>query len=119
MPRKISVLLPSDLFENLRQEALKERISISDVIREKILHYENTNPTSAQTPFASSDLQNQIPAIFATLHKNEKRIEEAYTVAFEIRLLLREFLLERHGQVLRKVDQELRQRAGKEKEKQA
>ena len=117
MPKKISVLLPNDIFENLRQESLKNRISISDVIREKILHYENAIPTSAQESSLNSNLQNQIDELLASFSKNEKRVEETYAVAFEIRLLFREFLLERNGQVLRKVDQEMRQRAAKEREK--
>lgn len=117
MTKKISLLLPNDIFENLRQESLKDRISVSDVIRERILHYENVNQPPAQAPSLNSNLQNQIAELVVALSKNEKRIDEAYTVTFEIRLLLREFLLERHGQVLRKVDQELKQRAAKEKEK--
>lgn len=117
MTKKISLLLPNDIFEGLQREAARDRISISDVIREKILYHENTNQLPAQEPSLNSNLQNQIAELLVTLSKNEKLVDEAYTVVFETRLLLREFLLERNGQVLRKVDQELKQRAAKEKEK--
>ena len=117
MTKKISLLLPNDIFEGLQREAARDRISISDVIREKILYHENANQPPAQEPSLNPNLQNQIAELFAFFSKKEKRIEETYAVVFELRLLLREFLLERHGQVLRKVDQELKQRAAKEKEK--
>ncbi len=117
MPKKISLLLPNDVFENLREEAARARISVSDTIREKILQYENANPASPPALELSSNLQNQLSEILSLVSKNQKLQPASDPAILEILFLLRELLLQRDGAILRKVDTKLDQLFGKERKK--
>ncbi len=117
MNKKISLLLPNDIFENLREEAARARISISDAIREKIFREEDFNTASVKSTESSGNLQNQISEILSFISKNEKARQSSDAPIIEILFLLRELLLQRDGGIIRKVDAKLDQLFGKERKK--
>lgn len=101
--KRLSLGLPIDLYEDLREEALKERISIADVIRYKIFRFNDLS--SKEMEKLSSPVQ--VP----------KQEDELKAVCFEILFLLREFLFERNAQILRKVDERLDKQLGNDRNK--
>ncbi|MCP5468557.1 MAG: hypothetical protein H7A32_04735 [Deltaproteobacteria bacterium] len=109
MKQKVSLRLPNEIFENLRQEALELQISVSDVIRQRIIHFENVNGKNSFSNFSEQNSQNAISDADSLNPNYENEFKEIQTIVFEIRLLLREFLFERNAQILRKVDQRLKQ----------
>ncbi len=117
MTKKISLRLPDDIFEKLSDEAALMRISISDVMREKMLREENSNSDSLKLSEPSENLQNQISEILSLVSKNEKNKHDADPTLIEILFLLRELFLQRDGGVIRKVDAKLDQLFGKERKK--
>ncbi len=103
MQRKVSFLLPMNTFEDLQTEASKYQISISDLIRERI-----SRPGRFKI-----DLSNSV--VCAPQPTNQS--SEDNPLNLEILLLLREFLFERNAQILRKVDEKLEKRFGKDRKK--
>ncbi len=103
MQRKVSFLLPMNVFEDLQTEALKYQISISDLIRERISRPERFK----------NDLSNSV----ACTPQPANQSSEDNPLNLEILLLLREFLFERNAQILRKVDEKLEKRFGKDRKK--
>jgi|GEM_PF-2694449 len=120
MDQKLSLRLPNDVFQNLREEASKHGISVSDVVRERILRGRNGDLNQASVVHESSQLQkstnrpNEEPG---QLEGSEKKIPETDFAIFEILFLLREFLFERNGQILKKIDEKMEKRFGKERKR--
>lgn len=106
MQHQISVKVPIDVFESLREEALKHRISISDVVRERILAPQDQLLLSQ----AISDGSNKAKS-------SQKTFSDIDLAIIEILFLLREFLLERNGQILKKTDEKMEKRFGKDRKK--
>ena len=110
MLKQVSVKLPFRVFEELRQEAEKKHLSVSDVMREriflkpasKILNSEESNPKISDEKISEPVPYPSTESDFALL---------------EILLLLREFLFERNAQVLKKVDEKLERRFGKDRKR--
>lgn len=110
--KKCSFYLDLHLYEELLEKAEKNRLSLSTVIRGKLSQ-------AIEQDFAP----NPSTQIISHLRSLESKINESLTKAstqtgttpeqkpdpmtLEILLLLREFLFERNGQVLRKVDERL------------
>lgn len=116
MLRKFTLLLPIDVFKDLQAEALRERISISDVIRDKILQAKNPkleNPIPAEKPKFEAFTKPDTPPNdqFKTVipHIDFASLETLY--------LLREFLFDRNGQILKRVDDKMEKSFGKERKK--
>lgn len=116
MSQRISVRVPNEVFESLREEAKKHGVKISDVIRDKILpkkFAQLPGPTQPQEPIfeaftkastvTNEDVKTTIPNIdFANL---------------ETLYLLREFFFERNAQILKRVDDKMEKRFGKERKR--
>ena len=120
MLRKVSLRLPIEVFEELQNEALQFKISISDIIRGKIFEPQNQNSQNskfAKESSSAANLQNQISEILNLLSKKEKSDQETHLINLEILFLLREFLFERNAQVLKKVSERMDERFGKERKK--
>ena len=120
MLRKLTHRLPIDEFEELREEASKRRISISDVIRDKLLRsksYESReghpNHSFPEFDFDRSHGQGGLGPPERLANPNS----EMDFAIFEILYLLREFLFERNGQILKRVDEQMEKRFGKERKK--
>ena len=106
MHHQISVKVPIDIFEGLQQEAAKHKVSISDIVRERIMAPENNsllvpnpNPTKTESessiqPFCEIDLS-----------------------IIEVLFLIRESFLERNGQILKKIDEKMEKRFGKDRKR--
>lgn len=103
MRRRLSLEFPIDMYEDLREEALNLKLSIADVVRQKILLSNNSRFKKSEEPNSGG--------------KDQKQEDEVRIMTLEILLLLREFLLERNGQVLKKIDEKLEKRFGKERKK--
>jgi len=92
--------LPIEIFEDLENEAHVHHISISDVVRNRFLQLQNfKNGISKPLPPSAAPSQ----------------ASEIDHLACETILLLREFLFERHAQVLKKVDEKMEKRFGKDR----
>jgi len=117
MFRKLSVRLPIDMYEDLRDEALKYCISITDVVREKLFRYQNPNLYPPQATAEVSNLQEQILELSTRLSKKENESNENRLTITEILFLLREFLFERNAQILKKVDERMDKRFGNDRKK--
>lgn len=120
MLRKLTHRLPIDEFEELRKEARERRISISDVIRDKLLRCKNYETKDNHPNFNSREVdldrshnqgESGPPEGFA------KPNSEMDFAIFEILHLLREFLFERNGQILKRVDEKMEKRFGKERKR--
>jgi hypothetical protein len=109
MLRKITHRLPINLYEDLRDEALKYRISISDVIRGKLLA--STNPDPKKEFAEKQELEK------SSASEQTKQTSEIYLMTLEILLLLREFIFERNAQILKRVDEKMERRFGKDRKK--
>lgn len=103
MQRKVSFLLPIGVFEDIQTEALKYQISISDLIRERISRPERFKKDSSNTVVSPAQPTSQPP--------------EENLINLEILFLLREFLFERNAQILKKVDERMEKRFGKDRKK--
>ena len=103
MQRKVSFLLPMNIFEDLKAEALKYQISISDLIRERI-----SRPGRFR-----NDLSNPVTCV----PQPASQSSEENLLNLETLFLLREFLFERNAKILRKVDEKLEKRFGKDRKK--
>ncbi len=120
MLRKFTVCLPIEIFEDLREEAAKHRLSISDVVREKILGARNVilkTETPAAVSLKNEPAQNQNSSNAVRSEETSKQISEISFTTLETLLLLREFLFERNGQILKRVDEKLERRFGRERKK--
>jgi hypothetical protein len=103
MRRRLSLGLPINLYEDLRDEAEKHQVSIADIIRQKIIRRDHSIPDQPQKP----DPIVQTP----------KQDDELKAICLEMLFLLREFLFERNAQILKKVDEKLERRFGKDRKK--
>jgi hypothetical protein len=103
MRRRLSLGLPNNMYEDLRDEALKHQISIADVIRQKIVRRESV---------ISNEPEKPVPVV-----QTPKQDEEVKGMCLEMLLLLREFIFERNAQILKKVDEKLERRLGKDRKK--
>jgi len=116
MSQRISVRVPNDVFESLREEAKIHGVRISDVIRDKILPRKFSKqgiPTQLEEPkfeaftnagtTANDESKSTIP------HIDFANLETLY--------LLREFLFERNAQILKRVDDKMEKRFGKERKR--
>jgi hypothetical protein len=103
MLRKITLRLPFDIFEDLKEEAQKYCVSISDVIRERLLRPEISN--------------NDFPNLSTSPKQITNQPSEDNLINLEILFLLREFLFERNGQILKRVDEKMERRFGKDRKK--
>lgn len=103
MQRKVSFLLPMDVFEDIQTEALKYQISISDLIRERISRPERFKNDSSNILASPAQPISQPP--------------EENLINLEILFLLREFLFERNAQILKKVDERMEKQFGKDRKK--
>ena len=103
MLKKLTIRLPIDLFENLRDEGVKYHIPISDLIREKIIRAEN--------------LENEFKKISMPVQQNTAQSVDNNFINLETLFLLREFLFERNAQILKKVDERMDKRFGKDRKK--
>ncbi len=117
MLRKFSLRLPVDLYEDLREEALRERISLSDVIREDVFRSRKSKGELPQISKIHSNLQEESSTILTLLSQRENLNQENHLMIVETLSLFREFLFERNGQILKKVDEKMEKRFGKERKK--
>lgn len=118
MDQKLSLRLPNDVFQNLREEASKHRISVSDVVRERILRGRNADLKQVSMVHEFSQLRKSTNRPDDEANPIEglvKRITETDFAIFEILFLLREYLFERNGQILKKIDEKMERRFGKER----
>lgn len=115
MLRKLTHRLPIDLFEELQEEASKHRITMSDLIRGKLLFLKNSN-LSFQSPLSPGITQNNSPPP-SPPQTTVNQSQETDPAILEILFLLREFLFERNGQILKKVDEKMERRFGKDRKK--
>ena len=106
MHHQISVKVPIDVFESLQQEAAKHKVSISDIVRERIMAPENN---SLLLPNPNSPKTESVPPI--------KSFSEIDLSIIEVLFLIRESFLERNGQVLKKIDEKMEKRFGKDRKK--
>lgn len=122
MLRKCSLYLPLDLYEDLQALSREHRTSLTDVIRGKILQ----TKVDSENRHSSSQILSLLQSIHQKLLE-QKETSSSQTpssmnqnsdfLLVEILFLLREFLFERNGQVLRKVDEKLDQHFGKDRRK--
>ena len=103
MQRKVSLLLPMSVFEDIQTEALKYQISISDLIRERI-----SRPERFKNDFSKTVISPAQPI---------SQPSEENLINLEILFLLREFLFERNAQILKKVDERMEKQFGKDRKK--
>jgi hypothetical protein len=110
MYKQVSIKLPFDIFEDIQDEAKKNHISISDVIRNRLYAKSRFTYQHIQEPqFKNSDEEITKPKSFPS--------SDSDFTTFETLLLLREFLFERNGQILKKVDEKLDTQFGKDRKK--
>lgn len=109
MLRKFTVCLPIEIFEDLREEASKHRLSISDVVREKILGSRNAilkaetvAAVIPQNESAQDQAKNTVP-----FEETSKQVSEISFRTLETLFLLREFLFERDAQILKRVHEKM------------
>jgi hypothetical protein len=120
MLRKFTVCLPIEIFEDLREEAAKHRLSISDVVREKILGSRSAIlevETPVAVPLKNESPQNQNSSTVVQSEEASKQISEISLRTLKTLLLLREFLFERNAQILKKVDEKMARHFGEEGKK--
>lgn len=103
MLRKMALRLPIELFEELQREALREKTSVSNLVREIILH----------SKISKNDFSN--PSIFP--QQAPEQSSEENLINLETLFLLREFLFERNAQILKKVDERMEKQFGKDRKK--
>ncbi len=103
MLRKMALRLPIELFEALQREALREKTSISNLVREIILH----------SKISKNDFSN--PSI--SPQQAPEQSPEENLINLETLFLLREFLFERNAQILKKVDERMEKQFGKDRKK--
>lgn len=103
MLRKMALRLPIELFEELQREALREKTSISNLVREIILH----------SKISKNDFSN--PSI--SPQQAPEQSPEENLINLETLFLLREFLFERNAQILKKVDERMEKQFGKDRKK--
>ena len=113
--RQLSHRLPIDLLEDLREEASKHRITMSDLIRAKLLFLKDAN-LNPQPPISSGVTQNN-PPMPSSSQPTTNHPSEIDLAILEILFLLREFLFERNGQILKKIDEKMEKRFGKDRKK--
>lgn len=120
MDQKLSLRLPDDVFRYLREEASKLGISVSDIVRERILRGRSSDLNQGAEPQESSQFQNSTDRPNhppGHLEEPVRSISETDFAIFEILYLLREFLFERNGQILKRVDEKMEKRFGKERKR--
>ena len=105
MKKKFTTFLPGEILAELRDEAAKYKSSVAEVLRRKLLESKNLETSQAGSPPPSQNL------------KNESNDSSLYPLIVEVLLLLREFFFERNAQILKKVDENLDKRFGKERTK--
>ena len=116
MSQRISVRIPNEVFQLLREEAKEHGIRISDVIRDKILQAKRPkfeNPGLTEKPKFEAFTRVDIPPIDET----KTAIPHIDFASLETLYLLREFLFERNAQILKRVDDKMEKRFGKERKK--
>lgn len=116
MLRKFSLLLPIEMFKELQAEANREKISISDVVRDKILCSKTPKLETSSPPIESKF--ETLPSI-SLPPKEESKFDLSliHFASLETLYLLREFLFERNAQILKRVDDRLEKRFGKERKR--
>jgi heterodisulfide reductase subunit C len=116
MSQRISVRIPNEVFQSLREEAIKHGVRISDVVRDKILKEKiskvGTSVQAEEIKFEAftkpgGELNDKI----------SPNIHHADFAALESLYLLREFLFERNAQILKRVDDKMEKRFGKERKR--
>lgn len=116
MSQRISVRVSNEVFESLCEEAKKYGVRISDVIRDKILpqKYPKIEP-----PTQTEEQKNE--AFFqtanASINPTKETIPHIDFANLETLYLLREFLFERNAQILKRVDDKMEKRFGKERKR--
>lgn len=116
MLRKFTLLLPIEIFKELQTEAFREKISVSDVIRDKILRAK-TPRSGTTTPPVESKFEAFTKATTAPIDETKSTIPDIDFANLETLYLLREFLFERNAQILKRVDERMERRFGKERKK--
>ncbi len=120
--RKFSLGLPWEMYEELQKIALQQKMSLTDVIRGRILQAQNSS--------VNTNSLDQILSLLQLIHQKLTEQKEPNStqaissenqssdpLLLEILFLLREFLFERNGQVLRRVDEKLDRHFGKDRKK--
>lgn len=116
MLRKFSLLLPIEIFKELQAEANREKISISDVVRDKILRSKIPKLETSSPPIESKF--GTLPSISPPPNEDSKiDFSLIHFALFETLYLLREFLFERNAQILKRVDDRMEKRFGKERKR--
>lgn len=116
MLRKFSLLLPIEMFKDLQSEANREKISISDVVRDKILR---SKTPRLETSSLTIESKFETPPRISPLPTEDSKIDLSllHFASLETLYLLREFLFERNAQILKRVDDRLERRFGKERKR--
>lgn len=116
MSQRISVRVPNEVFYALHEEAKIHGVKISDVVRDKILQAKGTK---LGKPFLSEESKFEAftkPGT-GTNHENKFLIPNLDFATLETLFLLREFLFERNAQILKRVDDKMEKRFGKERKR--
>lgn len=113
----ISLRLPQDIREELREEAEEKRLSISDIIRDRI----SKSKSSFSLDQCFEEILNRLDSLELKVAQFQNpQVQSSGTqdpMAVETLSLLREFLLERNAQVVKKVDEKMEKRFGKDRKK--
>ena len=117
MNHKISVRIPNEIFQSLAEEAKKYGVRVSDIVRNKILPSKNPRADSHAKIEDSVNVNGLRKVSASASPAAENQIPKLYFVALETLYLLREFLFERNGQILKRVDERMEKRFGKERER--
>ncbi|MFO1464327.1 MAG: hypothetical protein U1F66_11170 [bacterium] len=116
MLRKFSLLLPIEIFKELQAEANREKISISDVVRDKILRSKTPKVKTSSPPIESKF--ETLPSISPfPIEESKIDLSQIHFASLETLYLLREFLFERNAQILKRVDDKMGKRFGNERKR--
>ncbi len=119
--KKVSFRLPSKLVEECEREALNFKLPLSEVLRDRFLqklssstsHFDTSSPLIQRL----QDIEQKMIDLQLSHAQDASLSSQESPLVVEILFLLREFLFERNAQILKKVDEKLERRFGKDRKR--
>ena len=119
--KKVSFRLPSELVEEYEMKANRFEMPLSHILRDQFLQGSSaTDPTSdpsAQILQAIQNIGQKLTELQLSPATETNSSAQDNPLCLEILFLLREFLFERNAQVLKKVDEKMEKRFGKDRKR--
>lgn len=116
---KVSFRLAAELVHECEQEAETLQLPLSHILRDRFSNKNSTHSTFDTSKIIQSlqNIENKFDHFQSTYFKEASSLSSDNPLVLEILFLLREFLFERNAQILKKVDEKLEKRFGKERQK--